>query len=125
MNEPAPFDTSGDPEPIYTGQFDGKTGGRITVFKKPSGEEYVRLKGLTISGDPDAHVELAKSGEVSRTQDASKARLDAIDLGPLKTNQGDQNYDLPAATDLTKYDAVVIYNKRISAILSSAKLEAF
>ena len=25
---------------------------------------------------------------------------DRIDLGPLKTNQGDQNYDLPAATDL-------------------------
>jgi hypothetical protein len=43
----------------------------------------------------------------------------------LKTDQGDQNYDLPASVDLTKYDAVVIYNMRTSAILGSAKLEAF
>ena len=125
VNEPAPFDTSSDPEPIFTGQFDGKAGGRITVFKKPNGQEYLRLRDLAISGSAEAHVELAKSGEVSQAQDAAKASVDSIDLGPLKTDPGDQNYDLPAAADLTKYNAVVIYNKRTSAILGSAKLEAF
>jgi Electron transfer DM13 len=125
VNEAAPFDTSGDPEPIFTGQFDGKAGGRVTVFKKPNGQEYLRLKDLTIAGDAEAHVELVKSGEVSQAQGAAKASLDSIDLGPLKTEQGNQNYDLAAAQDLTKYDAVVIYNKRTGAILSSAKLEAF
>ena len=125
VNEPAPFDTSGDPEPIFTGQFDGKVGGRITVFKKPSGEEYLRLKDLTVPADSDAHVELAKSTEVSQSRGAAKTGLDSVDLGPLKTDQGDQNYDLPAAADLTKYDAVVIYSKRTTAILGSAKLEAF
>ena len=125
VNEAAPFDTSGDPEPIFTGQFDGKVGGRVTAFKKPNGQEYLRLKDLAISSDADAHVELAKSGEVSQSQGAAKAGLDSIDLGPLKTDPGDQNYDLPASVDLTKYDAVVIYNKRTSAILGSAKLEAF
>ena len=125
VNEAAPFDTSGDPEPIFTGQFDSKAGGRITVFKKPNGQEYLRLKDLTISGDVDAHVELAKSGEVSQAQGAVKAGLDNIDLGALKTDPGDQNYDLPASVDLTKYDAVVIYNKRTTAILGVAKLEAF
>ena len=126
VNEPAPLDTSGDPEPIFTGQFEGKTGGRITVFKKPSGEEYLRLRDLMmVTGDADAHVELAKTGELSQAYDTAKASLDGIDLGPLKTNQGDQNYDLPAAADLTKYDTVVIYNKQIGAILGSAKLEPF
>jgi hypothetical protein len=124
VNEAAPFDTSGDPDPIFTGQFGGKAG-RITVFKKPNGQEYLRLKDLTISGDADAHVELAKSGEVTQAQGAAKAGLGSIDLGSLKTSQGDQNYDLPPATDLAKYDTVVIYNKRTSAILGSAKLEAF
>ena len=124
VNEAAPFDTSGDPDPIFTGQFDGKAG-RVTVFKKPNGQEYLRLKDLTISGDADAHVELAKSGEVSQAQGAAKADLDGIDLGPLKTDQGDQNYDLPATADLTKYDAVVIYNMRTGAILRSAKLAVF
>lgn len=125
VNEAAPFDTSGDPEPVFTGQFDAKAGGRITVFKKPNGQEYLRLKDLAISGDADVHVELAKSGEVSQAQGAAKAGLDSVDLGSLKTDQGDQNYDLPASEDLTKYDVVVIYNKRTSAILGSAKLEAF
>ena len=125
VNEPAPFDTSGDPEPILTGQFDGTTGGRVTVFKKPSGEEYLRLSDLTAPGDADAHVELAKSGELSQAQDAGKADLDGIDLGLLKTTQDDQNYDLPAATTLTEYHAVVIYNKRLGAILGSATLEPF
>ena len=125
VNEAAPFDTTGDAEPIFTGQFDSKTGGRITVFKKPNGQEYLRLKDLAISGDPDAHIELATSGEISQAQGAAKAGLDSIDLGPLKTDPGDQNYDLPASVDLTKYDAVVIYNKRTSAILRFAKLEAF
>jgi hypothetical protein len=123
VNEPAPFDTSGEPEPIFTGQFDAKTGGRVTVFKKPSGEEYLRLSDLNAPGDADAHVELAESSEVSQAQDAGKAGLGGMDLGPLKTNQGDQDYDLPAAVDLTKYNAVVIYDKRIGTIFSSAKLE--
>ena len=125
VNEAAPFDTSGDPEPIFTGQFDSKAGGRVTVFKKPNGQEYLRLKDLAISRDADAHVELVKSGEVSQAQGAAKAALDSIDLGLLKTDPGDQNYDLPASVDLTKYDAVVIYYMRSSAILGSEKLEAF
>jgi hypothetical protein len=125
VNEPAPFDTSGDPEPIFTGQFDGKIGGRTTVFKKTGGEEYLRLKDLTVPGDADAHIELAKGAEAGQAQDPAKAGSDSIDLGPLKTDQGDQYYDLPAATDLTKYNAVVIYNKRLGAILGSAKLEPF
>jgi Electron transfer DM13 len=125
VNEPAPFDTSGEPEPIFTGQFDGKTGGRVTVFKKPAGEEYLRLRDLTVPGDANAHVELGKSGELRQAEDAGKTRLDSIDLGPLKTNQGDQNYDIPAATDLNKYDAVVIYSERSHTVLGLAKLEPF
>ena len=125
VNEAAPFDTSGDPEPIFTGQFDGKAGGRITVFKKPNGQEYLRLKDLTISGDADAHVELVESGEVSQAQGAAQAGLDSIDLGSLKIEQGDQNYDLPAATDLNKYQVVAIYCEKFHALFGIAKLEEF
>jgi hypothetical protein len=125
VNEPAPFDTSADPEPVFTGQFDGKTGGRVTVFKKPGGTEYLRLSGLTVPGDMDAQVELERSGDRSPAQAESKADLDSIDLGPLKGNQGDQIYDLPAGADLTRYNAVVIRNKRIGSVLGLARLDAF
>jgi Electron transfer DM13 len=125
VNEPAPFDTRGEPEPIFSGTFDGKTLGRLTVFKKPSGEEYLRLSDVKAPDDAGAHLELAKSSEVSRARDAGTAKLDGIDLGPLKTNQDDQIYDLPTAADLTTYSVVVIYNKGIGAIFASAKLEPF
>jgi hypothetical protein len=125
VNEPAPFDTSGDPQPIFTGRFDGKTGGRVTVFKKPGGDQYLRLSDLSVPGDPEAHVELARSGNLSQTQDKGKAGFDSIDLGPLKSNQGDQNYDLPAAVDLAKYNAVVIHGKRTDSVFGLAKLEPF
>jgi hypothetical protein len=32
-----------------------------------------------------------------------------IDLGSIKGNIGDQNYDVPADTDLNKYQAVTIW----------------
>jgi hypothetical protein len=36
-------------------------------------------------------------------------KVDRIDLGPLKGNDGDQNYVLPAGIDLTTYKAVAFF----------------
>jgi hypothetical protein len=115
VNEPAPFDASADPKPVLTGRFEGKsqqTSGRATIYKKPGGEEFVQLSDFATPGSEDVHVALVRGG-------------DRIDLGPLKSNQGDQNYDLPAATDLSKYDAVVTYSAQSQAVLGLAKLEPF
>jgi hypothetical protein len=54
-----------------------------------------------------------------------KGELDNVELGTLKGNQGDQNYDLPASVDLNKYQAVAIYCERFHAIFGVAKLEKF
>lgn len=126
VNEPAPFDARSDAQPILTGRFEGKaqqTTGRASIYKKPGGEEYLRLSDFTTPSHPDVHVALARGLDL--TQDVLKDALDRIDLGSLKTNQGDQNYDVPAATDLTKYDAVVIYGERSHLMVGLAKLEPF
>ena len=34
---------------------------------------------------------------------------DRVELGGLKGNVGDQQYELPADADLTRYDTVVLY----------------
>jgi hypothetical protein len=54
-----------------------------------------------------------------------KGQLDSVELGLLKGNTGDQNYDLPASVDLQKYNAVVIYCERFHAVFGVAKLESF
>ena len=128
VDEAAPFDASGGPQLIRTGRFEGKslqTSGRATVYKKPGGEEYLRLSDFTTSNGGDVHLVLARIGDQSLAQDAGTHDLDRIDLGPLESNQGDQTYNLPRATDLDKYDAVVVYSEQSHAVFGVAKLEPF
>jgi hypothetical protein len=128
VNEPAPFDVSGDPQPILTGRFrdEGQpTSGRVTIYRKPGGQEYLHLSDFTTSSGGDVHVVLARSNDPKLTQAAVNGNLEGVDLGPLKSNQGDQNYDLSAATDLNKYDDVVLYGERSHAVFGLSKLEPF
>lgn len=128
VNEAAPFASSTDPQPLYTGRLEGKahqTSGRATIYKTAAGKEYLRLTDFSTSNRPDVHVLLAQSDDESLKQEIVKGPLDSIELGPLKGNQGDQNYDLPASADLQKYDAAVIYCERFHAVFGVAKLEQF
>ena len=128
VNEPAPFATSSDPQPILTGRFEAKaepTSGRATIYKKPGGEEYLRLSDLTASNGPEVHIVLARSVDLSVGQKVVDGALDSIDIGTLNSNGADQNYDLPAATDLNKYDAAVVYGQQSHTVLGLAKLEPF
>lgn len=68
---------------------------------------------------------LAQSVDESLKQDFVKGQLNSVELGPLKANQGDQNYDLPDSADLSRYDAVVIYCERFHTVFGVAKLEKF
>jgi hypothetical protein len=45
-----------------------------------------------------------------------------VEVGKLKGNVGDQNYDLPAGVDLNKYKAVTIWCNRFSVNFATAPL---
>ena len=49
---------------------------------------------------------------------------DFVDLGDLKGNIGDQNYELPADLDLDRYDFVDIWCVRFGVSFGSASLTA-
>jgi hypothetical protein len=128
VSEPAPFASSTDPQPLYTGRLEGKahqTSGRATIYKTPDGKQYLRLTDFSTSNGPDVHVVLARSDEANLTQEIVKGQLDRVELGSLKGSQGDQNYDLPASVDLQKYNAAVIYCERFHAVFGLAQLEQF
>jgi len=128
VSEPAPFASSTDPQPLYTGRLEGKahqTSGRATIYKTPDGKQYLRLTDFSTSNGPDVHVVLVRSDEANLTQEIVKGQLDSVELGSLKGNQGDQNYDLPASVDLQKYNAAVIYCERFHAVFGLARLEQF
>jgi hypothetical protein len=128
VSEPAPFAVSTDPQPLYTGRLEGKahqTSGRGTIYKTSDGRQYLRLTDFSTSNGPDVHVILARSDDENLTQEIVKGQLDSVELGSLKGNQGDQNYDLPGSVDLQKYNAAVIYCERFHAVFGVARLEQF
>jgi hypothetical protein len=128
VSEAAPFMAGGQSQPLYTGTLEGKahpTSGRATIYQSPEGKSFLRLSDFTTSNGPDVHVVLLKVDEKALGGIAIAGELDKVELGSLKGNQGDQNYDLPAATDLNKYQTVAIYCERFHVIFGSSQLEKF
>jgi hypothetical protein len=128
VNEPAPFGPSADVQPLYTGLLVGRahpTSGRASIYQTPDGKRDLRLTDFMTSNGPDVHVVLAQSTDHDLGQDLVKGELHSVELGRLKANQGDQNYDLPDSADLNQYDAVVIYCERFHAVFGVAKLDKF
>jgi len=128
VNEAAPAALSSEPEALYTGKLEGKvhaTSGRATIYKSSDGKQYLRLSDFATSNGPDVHVLLVRGEDKALGQEIVKGDLDGVELGSLKGNQGDQNYDLPATADLNQYQAVAIYCERFHAIFGVAKLEKF
>ena len=58
---------------------------------------------------PDLVVYLTK-----QPADAQAVGDDYLDLGVLKGNVGNQNYEVPAGVDLSEYDSVVIWCRRFA-----------
>ena len=128
VNEPAPFGTSTDLQPLYTRLLAGSahpTSGRASIYQTPDGKREVRLTDFVTSNGPDVHLLLALSTDENLGQNFVKGDLNSIELGQLKANQGDQNYDLPDSADLSQYHVVVIYCERFHAVFGVAKLEKF
>lgn len=128
VNEPAPFSSSADAQPLYTGLLAGRahpTSGRASIYQASDGKLDLRLTDFMTSNGPDVHVILAQSNDETFTKDFVKSELNSIELGRLKANQRDQNYHLPNSANLSKYNAVVIYCERFHVIFGVAKLDKF
>ncbi len=110
---------------LFTGKFQGKahkTEGRATISQEADGKLVLRLTSFKTSNGPDVHVILAATKDAS---DDVKGNTEKVDLGKLKSNEGDQNYEIPAGTDLTKFRTVSIYCKRFHVNFGAAALEKF
>ena len=128
VDEPAPFASRSEPRPLYTGRLEARahqTSGRATIYEGSDGTRYLRLSDFMTSNGPDVHVVLARSDDRDLSGEIVKGDLDHVALGRIKGNQGDQNYNLPAAVDLEKYNAAVIFCERFHAIFGLSRMEPF
>ncbi len=122
---PTPDITATPSEPVVLaqGQFRGGERdyvavGTATLYQLPDGSRIVRFENFEASNGPDLRVMLVANPNPTGSADKG----DFVDLGVLKGNIGNQNYDIPADVDLTQYQSVIIYCRSFSALFGSATL---
>jgi Electron transfer DM13 len=86
--------------------------GVAKVITLSDGKTFLRLENLKATNGPDLYVYLSTGKDSS----------DIVNLGRLKGNIGNQNYEIPTGTDLSKYSTVLIWCKAFSTLFGSAKL---
>jgi hypothetical protein len=97
-----------------------ETIGDATILSLPDGRRILRLTNFSTSNGPDVRVYLVAASDV--TDDETVKQAGFVELGPMKGNKGDQNYDVPADLDLGRYRTVTIWCKRFSVNFGTAPL---
>jgi hypothetical protein len=97
-----------------------ETKGTATIFQLADGTRVLRLTGFETSNGPDVHVLLGKATDATDNDTVKNAGY--VDLGSLKGNIGDQNYEVPADVNLSDYNSVTIWCNRFSVNFGTAPL---
>lgn len=116
--------SSADAKRLANGEFHSvahETRGDASVFQLADGRRTLRLTGFETSNGPDVRVYLVAADDAKDSDTVKNAGF--IELGALKGNIGDQNYDIPSDVDLTKYRAVTIWCRRFSVNFGTAPLQ--
>ncbi len=103
----------------YSGSFTSgahPTSGTAVVLGNGTNQRFLRFEAFETDNGPDLNVYLVNSS----TGDVS----DYVDLGDLKGNIGEQNYEIPDQVDLDVYDQVVIWCVRFGVGFGDAELIA-
>ncbi len=121
MEESMP--SEGEPTAVLQGAFVGadsfhQGSGSATIFELPDGGRVLRLEDFSVTNGPDLHVFLAEGAAPTSQDDLGEH----LDLGELKGNIGNQNYEIPAGVDLSRYGSVVIYCVPFHVVFSTATL---
>jgi len=86
-----------------------KTTGQASVLQLADGSRILRFEDLETSNGPDLRVILSSAPSSAGDNDFGD---DYVELGKLKGNIGDQNYEVPADIDLVRYSSAVVWCHR-------------
>ena len=112
-----------EPMVVATGMFHGgahETAGTASIHQYADGHRVLRLTGFHTSNGPDVQVLLVAATDAKDNETVTKSGF--VRVAALKGNIGDQNYDLPADVDLSKYRAVTIWCRRFGVNFGTAPL---
>lgn len=123
MAEPMPT----TPQLLRQGQFIDadsvhKGEGVASLYALPDGSNVVRFEDFRTTNGPALVVYLARHASPATAADVIDGGF--ITLGKLKGNVGNQNYVVPAGTDIGEYNSVVIWCELFDVLFSPAALES-
>jgi hypothetical protein len=104
---------------LFSGEFVGVNDGihdaegMAKVIQLDDASVILRLENFKATNGPDLYVYLATDNSAS----------DFVNLGRLKGNIGNQNYDIPEGTEFSRYDTVLIWCQAFSVLFGSAELQ--
>lgn len=90
--------------------------GKATLYTLEDGKNFLRIENLDVTNGPDLFVLLMEDPE-GRDKDQGY-----VNIGRLKGNRGNQNYEIPADVVLSDQNSVMIYCRAFSVIFSIAEL---
>lgn len=94
--------------------------GTALLVELPDGRTFLRFEDLRVENGPDLKVYLsaAPAGGDSAAHDDVY-----VELGPLKGNIGNQNYEVPNSVNISRYESAVVWCKRFSVGFAAAPLD--
>jgi len=95
--------------------------GKALLYELADGTHLLRLEDFKVTNGPDLMVYLAKQTDVS---EASHIANGFLNLGDLKGNIGNQNYKVPAGTDIAEFHSAVIWCELFRVLFSPATLSS-
>jgi hypothetical protein len=90
-----------------------KASGIAKLMRNADGTFLIRLEGFQVTNGPDLYVYLSDSKDASGM---------FVDLGRLKGNIGDQNYNIPTGMNPEGYKYVLIWCRAFSVLFGYAEL---
>ncbi len=115
---------SEDPLVLSSGTFishEHATTGTVQILQLPDGSRVLRIEDLDTSNGPDLKVWLTDAPVIEGRAGWGVFDDGAwVDLGPLKGNQGSQNYLIPADVDLAAFSSVSIWCDRFNVSFGAA-----
>ncbi len=112
----APVAASAQDQVLASGAFRGQSGhaasGGVRVVKTVAGVAVVLGRDFKFDGAPDPKLGFGRNGYLESTQ-----------FSALKSNSGQQTYDLPAAIDPADYTELWVWCEKYSVPLGVANLE--
>lgn len=95
--------------------------GTATIYETADNRKVLRFENFRVTNGPELHVVLSANPAPATLEEVQLNDLD-LELGLLKGNLGSQNYEIPAETDLSLYNSVVIICRRYGMVFSTAPI---